>query len=150
MKFENDEFSITNDRQLLDLALIHGFLRESYWAKGIPIETLSKALDNSLCFGLFQGERQVGFCRVVTDHATFAYLADVFVIKSCQGRGLGKWLIACVLAHPELQGLRRWLLATADAHGLYQQNGFVPLGKPERFMEINVPDIYLRGPGAVQ
>ncbi|MBI3524402.1 MAG: GNAT family N-acetyltransferase [Betaproteobacteria bacterium] len=144
MNWQRDEFTITDDRASLDIPLIHDFLRTSYWAKGIPKEIVVKALENSLCFGVFHQSRQVGFGRVVTDRATFAYLADVFVIESYRGRGIGKWLVACVREHPELQGLRRWLLATADAHQLYRQHGFAPLGKPDRMMEIVDPEIYLR------
>ena len=128
----------------MDIETIHNYLRESYWAKGIPRPIVEKAVSNSLCFGLFHYSKQVGFGRAVTDYATFAYLADVFVLPPYRGRGLGKWLVSCILAHPELQGLRRWMLATLDAHGLYEQNGFVALQKPQRFMEINDPEIYQR------
>lgn len=144
MQWSRNEYTITDEHAALDMTLIHDFLRGSYWAKGIPREIVARAMENSLCFGLFHNGKQIGFGRVVTDRATFAYLADVFLIDSYRGRGLGKWLISCVLEHPELQGLRRWLLATLDAHGLYRQHGFVPLRNPERFMEINPPDIYLR------
>ncbi len=144
MNWQQDEFTISNERAALNISLIHDFLRSSYWAKGIPKEIVVKALENSLCFGVFHQNRQVGFGRVVTDRATFAYLADVFVIESYRGRGLGKWLVACVLEHPELQGLRRWSLATADAHALYRQFGFVPLSKPDRMMEKLDLDIYRR------
>lgn len=144
MKWKQDEFTITDRQEDLDIETIHDFLRDSYWAKGIPRSIVKKAVNNSLCFGLYHNSKQVGFGRVVTDRATFAYLADVFVVPIYRGRGLGKWLVSCVLAHPELQALRRWLLATLDAHGLYEQNGFSALRKPERFMEINDPDIYQR------
>lgn len=144
MEWRQGEFSISNEHGSLDIALIHEFLRNSYWAQQIPREIVEKSLRNSLCFGVFHLDRQVGFGRVVTDRATFAYLADVFVVESHRGRGLGKWLVACVMEHPELQGLRRWLLATADAHELYRQHGFAPLGKPDRMMEIVAPEIYLR------
>ena len=144
MQWSRNEYTVTDEHAALDIALIHDFLSGSYWAKAIPREIVTRALENSLCFGLFHNGKQIGFGRIVTDRATFAYLADVFVIDSYRGLGLGKWLISCVLEHPELQGLRRWLLATLDAHGLYQQYGFVPLRNPARFMEINDPDIYLR------
>ena len=144
MEWKQGEFIITNRREDLDIETIHNFLRESYWSKGIPKPIVEKAIDNSLCFGLYHSSKQVGFGRVVSDQATFAYLADVFVVSAYRGRGLGKWLVSCVLAHPELQGLRRWMLATLDAHGLYEQNGFVALRKPEVFMEINDPNIYQR------
>lgn len=145
MHWSQDEFTITDAQEDLDMDTIHGFLRESYWAKGVPRPIVERALANSLCFGLYQHSRQIGFGRAITDRTTFAYLADVFVLPEYRGRGLGKWLIACAQMHPELQGLRRWLLATRDAHGLYRQNGFGPLRKPEWFMEINVPDIYQSG-----
>ena len=144
MEWQKGEFSLTNDREALDLSLIHGFLQTSYWAKGIPRETVARAIANSLPFGLFHNGRQVGFCRVISDHATFAYLADVFVVEGYRGQGLAKWLVSCVLAHPELQGLRRWMLATLDAHGLYRQFGFTAPARPERLMEITDPEIYIR------
>jgi N-acetylglutamate synthase-like GNAT family acetyltransferase len=142
MELKLGEFTVTDRREDLDIETIHHFLRESYWAKGIPRSIVEKAINNSLCFGLYHNSIQIGFGRAVSDRATFAYLADVFVLPAYRGRGLGKWLVSCVLAHPELQGLRRWLLATLDAHGLYESNGFSALQKPERFMEINDPDIY--------
>ena len=118
------------------------FLTGSYWAKNIPRATLDKSLRNSLCFALLEGERQIGFARVVSDRATFAYLADVFVLPEFRGRGLATWLLTCVLAHPELQGLRRWVLATRDAHGLYRKLGFTPLKRPDIFMERHDPNVY--------
>jgi GNAT superfamily N-acetyltransferase len=140
-------FFISTDSVLLDVSLIHAFLSEqSYWAPGIPRELVARSLENSLGFGLYQESRQIGFARVVTDRATFAYLADVFVIEAFRGQGLGKWLIECVLAHPDLQGLRRWLLGTRDAHGLYERFGFTPLAEPSRFLEIVRPDIYQNAP----
>jgi GNAT superfamily N-acetyltransferase len=123
---------------------VHRFLAASYWAKGIPPETVQRSIENSLSFGLYRGEEQAGFARVITDKATFAYLCDVFVLEEFRGRGLGKWLIEAVSRHPDLQGLRRWVLATLDAHGLYQQFGFTPLGRPDRFMEIYTPNFYMR------
>ena len=126
---------ISTDPDRLDLDVIHRWLSEkSYWAQGRPRELMQRSFDNSICFGVYLGDRQVGFARVVTDRATFAWLADVFILDEYRGRGYGKALVAAVLAHPELQGLRRWLLATKDAHGLYAQNGFTPT-PPERFME---------------
>ena len=142
MQWHNAEFTLTDERATLDVAYIHAFLSTSYWAQGIPLETVSKSLDNSLCFGLWHGGRQIGFGRAVTDRATFAYLADVFIDPDYRGRGLGKWLVTCILAHPELQGLRRWLLGTRDAHALYRKLGFVPLPKPEIFMEIRPAEAY--------
>jgi len=134
--------SIDTDPNRLDLDVIHGFLANSYWARGIPRETVEQAVRNSFCFGLYDGDRQVGFARVVTDYATFAYLADVFVLESHRGHGLGKRLIDAVMTHAKLQGFRRWLLATRDAHELYTRVGFKPLAVPERFMELHVPDVY--------
>ena len=144
MEWKQGEFTITDRREDLDMETIHNFLRESYWAKGIPRQIIEKAVSNSLCFGVYHNSRQVGFGRAVSDHATFAYLADIFIMPAYQRRGLGKWLVSCILAHPELQGLRRLLLATRDANKLYQHAGFVPLRKPDWFMEINDPDIYQR------
>ena len=144
MEWKQGEFIVTDRREDLDIETIHNFLRESYWAKEIPRPIVEKAVNNSLCFGLYHNSKQVGFGRAVSYHATFAYLADVFVVPAYRGRGLGKWLVSCIIAHPELQGLRRWMLATLDAHRLYEQNGFIALRKPEWFMEINDPDIYQR------
>ena len=136
---------VDDDPARLDMDVIHGFLAGTYWSQGIPREVVERAVRNSLCFGLYDGDRQVGFARVVTDRATFAYLADVFVLESHRGRGLSKLLVAEILGHPSLQGLRRWILATRDAHSLYAQYGFKPLGAPERFMELHDPDVYRRG-----
>jgi GNAT superfamily N-acetyltransferase len=134
---------ISTDPRLLDMALIHDFLaNRSYWALGRPLEVARRSLDNSLCFGLYEGGKQVGFTRVVTDRATFAWLCDVFVLEPYRGRGLSKWLIECVMGHPDLQGLRRLLLGTRDAHGLYQRYGFTQLADPARFMEVLRPDVY--------
>jgi GNAT superfamily N-acetyltransferase len=131
------ELSITTDRSRLDLDMIHGFLsRSSYWAAGIPRELVVRALRHSTCFGAFEGEAQVGFARVISDHATFAYVCDVFVLDSHRGRGVGKELMAAIKSHPELQGLRRWVLFTRDAQGLYRQYGFSEARHPERLMEI--------------
>ena len=136
---------VDDDPKRLDLDVIHGFLSQTYWSQDIPREVVERALANSLCFGLYEGEQQVGFARVVTDKATFAYLADVFVIESHRGRGLSKLLVAEILGHPSVQGLRRWLLVTRDAHSLYAQFGFKPLRSPERIMELHDPDVYQRG-----
>jgi GNAT superfamily N-acetyltransferase len=119
----------------MDVDAIHRYLsEESYWAKGIPRELVARAIDNSLCFGAFDGEMQVGFSRVITDFATFAYLADVFVIASHRGRGIAQTIIEAVMTHPELQTLRRWHLVTRDAHALYAKFGFAALESPERHM----------------
>lgn len=137
-----DRIEIDTDKGRLDVPLIHGFLTSSYWAKGIPIDVVRRSIEGSLCFGIYEAGQQVGFARVVSDYATFAYLADVFVLESHRGRGFSKRLMAAVVAHPQLQHLRRWLLATLDAHGLYEQFGFRPLAIPDRFMEIHDPDVY--------
>ena len=134
----------------LDLDVIQNFLSTSYWAAGIPLEVVERACRGSLCFGLFhQAEsnafaagKQVGFARVITDCATFGYLADVFVTESHRGAGLAKWMVECVLKEPRVDGLRRWMLATRDAHSLYQRFGFSQLGDPAKFMEIARPGIY--------
>jgi GNAT superfamily N-acetyltransferase len=129
-------YAISTDPARLNIAMIHEYLStSSYWAAGRPLEVVRRGIENSLPFGVFQGTEQAGFARVVTDYATFAWLADVFVLPAFQGQGLGKWLIGVIVAHPRLQGLRRWVLATKDAHGLYAQFGFMELHAPERFME---------------
>jgi GNAT superfamily N-acetyltransferase len=141
-EWKQNEFMVTTDPAKLDLAAIYAFLRRAYWSEQIPREVIERAVKHSLCFGLFDGNTQVGLARVVTDHATFAYLCDVYVLESHRGRGLGKWLIECVMAHPQLQGLRRFNLVTRDAQGLYAPHGFKPLAKPENHMERHKPDIY--------
>jgi len=143
-EWRRHNYLISTDRGKLDRTVIHRFLEGSYWAKGIPREIVERGIENSLCFGLYDGERQIGFARIISDLSTFAYLADVFVLESERGRGLGVWLIETIKDHPQLQGLRRWMLATADAHGLYRKFGFTALSRPERIMEITDPDIYTR------
>ena len=142
-EFTKGPYSIRTDPKQLDLDAIHAFLSRSFWAEGIPKETVAKAIANSLCFGVFHGNAQVGFARVVTDRATFAYLCDVYVLESHRGRGLGKWLMETVMAHPDLQGLRRFQLVTRDAHGLYSRHGFESPLNPERQMEIFRHGMYL-------
>ena len=154
------QFLISTDPARLDLDVIHEFLTNCYWAKGIPREVVALSVEHSLCFGVYDGigEKtprlakgarhgapefaQVGFARVVSDFATVAYLGDVFVLESHRGHGLGKWLMECIMRHPALQNLRRWILLTRDAHGLYSQFGFTPVKAPERYMEIHQPDVY--------
>jgi len=142
-----DDYQISTDPQRLDIGFIHDFLRTSYWAENIPRDVVERSIQHSLCCGAFSGARQVGFARAVTDRATFAYVADVFVVPEHRGLGISKCLVRALLEHPELQGLRRLLLATRDAHGLYAQFGFKPLANPEYFMTIHRPDVYRRRPG---
>ena len=146
MEWKRDGLTISTDRSRLDRNAIHEFLRGSYWARGIPRALVDRAIDNSLCFGLYDSDRLVGFARVITDSATFAYLSDVFVLESHRGRGLGTWFMESVLSHPDLHNLRRWMLATADAHGLYRKVGFTALSKPERIMEKLLANAYGAGP----
>jgi N-acetylglutamate synthase-like GNAT family acetyltransferase len=135
-------FQIATDKKLLDFEIIYKYLNEdSYWAQGIPVERLKTAIENSICFGIYQQDKQVGFARVVTDSATFAYICDVFIMPQFRGKGLSKWLIQTIVNYPDFKGLRRWSLATADAHGLYSQFGFTPISKPDGWMEIFTPYI---------
>lgn len=135
-----DKFIISTDKSKLNVAYIHNYLcNESYWATNIPLAIVQKSIDGSFCFGIYKAEKnivaeQIGFARVVTDYATFAYLADVFIDEKYRGIGLAKCLMKHIMQHPDLQGLRRWMLATKDAHKLYTQFGFLPLDKPERVM----------------
>jgi GNAT superfamily N-acetyltransferase len=135
LEWWREAYLVTTDKARLDLSLVHSFLKTSYWAGGIPAEVVRRSVENSLTFGLFRDDEQVGFARVVTDYATFAYLADVFVLEPHRGQGLGKWMMEVVFSHPELQGLRRWMLATRDAHGLYRKYEFAELEEPQIFME---------------
>jgi hypothetical protein len=142
-ELRRDEFLVSTDTALLDLDVIHGFLTTSYWAKGIPRELVAQSIEHSLCFGVYdvggpenRAPVQVGFARAISDYSTYAYVADVFVLESQRGRGLGKLLMECIRRHPRLQNLRRWSLSTLDAHGLYAQFGFTPLNFPDRYMEI--------------
>lgn len=136
-------FSVSTEHKDLDFEFIYAFISDSYWAKGIPQDVLRKAIDNSLVFGVYTAcGNQVGFARVVTDKATFAYLADVFIDESHQGLGLGRLLMDNIASHPELQGVRRFMLATRDAHGLYEKYGFKPVENPEILMQIWDPNIY--------
>ena len=139
-----DGYTVSTDPTRLDLTAVHAFLTTCYWCPGIPLDVVVRAAAGSLCFGLYFGEAQAGFARVVTDRATFAYLADVYVLEEYRGRGLALWMMETIRAHPELQKLRRWMLATRDAHPLYRKVGFVALAQPERWMEIANPDIYRR------
>jgi GNAT superfamily N-acetyltransferase len=144
-QWQRDGFTVSCDPARIDAALVADFLGGSYWAAGIPLETVRRSIAGSLCCALLDGARQIGFARAITDRATIAYLADVFVLPEYRGRGLGKWLVECVLAHPELKGLRRWVLVTRDAHELYRRVGFQPLARPEFFMELHDRQAYSRG-----
>lgn len=140
-----DGFELSTDPARLDRALIHDYLsRQSYWARGVPRAVVDRAIDHSLCFGVYRAGAQVAFARTVTDRATFAYLADVFVLEPVRGEGLGRWMIEAIMQHPDLQGLRRFLLATRDAHTLYHRFGFLPLTNPSRFLERHDADVYTR------
>ncbi len=135
-EWQRDDYSISTSIDRLDLSFIHDYLsNHAYWALGRSLQTVKRSLEHSLNFGLFKGNEQIGFARVVTDRATFAWLADVFVLESHRGNGLGKWLIQVITNHPDLQGLRRWILATRDAHELYRKFGFTEPLQPERLME---------------
>jgi len=136
------DYEISTDPARINLALVHEFLTNSYWAKGIPLETVQLSIENSIPFGVYHGQQLVGFARIISDLATFAYLADVFIVPDYRGRGLSRWLMECIISHPDLQGLRRWMLATKDAHGLYRRYGFTPLKSPESWMEIHWPEVY--------
>ena len=138
------EYLVSTDKARIDVAAVHAFLATAYWSPGIPEETVRRAIHGSLCFGIYHGAEQVGFARVITDQATYAYLSDVYVLDAHRGRGLAKWLMEVIMSHPELQGLRRFSLSTRDAHALYAQFGFEVVGNPDRQMEILRRDIYLR------
>lgn len=153
VEYRKEGFQVSTDRSRLDIRVIHEFLTKCYWAKGIPESTVARSMANSLCFGVYDSQQQVGFARVVSDFATFAYIGDVFVLETYRGQGLGKWLLECICKHPSLAGLRRWVLVTRDAHGLYAQSGFTPLRTPDRWMEIHDPGVYdvcLREVGSAQ
>lgn len=142
-EWQNGEFTISTDRDRLQLDAIHKFLsEESYWARERTREQTETAIKNSLPFGVYQGARQIGFARVVTDYATFAYLGDVYILEEFRGRGLSKWLMNVIVNHPDLQGFRRWVLATRDAHTLYEKFGFTALKHPARWMEKAAPNAY--------
>ena len=138
------EFEVSTDPNKIYLGLVHSFLTNSYWSKGIPLQTVQRSIQHSLCFGVYNSNRQVGFARVISDYATYAYLADVFILQEQRGQGLSMWLMECILAHPELRGLRRWALVTRDAHDLYRKFGFEEIRSPQRWMERHDPDVYSR------
>jgi GNAT superfamily N-acetyltransferase len=141
-EWRRGEFEISDERARLDIKIIHKFLStESYWAIGRDVEVVQRSIDNSLPFGVYKAGEQVGFARVVTDYATFAWIADVFIVEEYRGQGLSKWLVEVMLEHPKLQGFRRWVLATKDAHELYRKYGFHDLKRPERWMERPDPNM---------
>ena len=143
MEWHYGEYTITTSKSRIDINAVHLFLtNSSYWAAGIPIETVERSINGSLCFSMLHGDKQVGFARVITDEATFAYLADVFVLDEYRGKGLSKWLMQTIISYPALQHLRRFMLATKDAHSLYAQFGFKPLNNVERWMIIHKSDVY--------
>jgi N-acetylglutamate synthase-like GNAT family acetyltransferase len=145
LEYLRDGYTISTDKSRLDITAIHSYLSgEAYWSKGIPREVVERGIENSLCFGVYQRQRQVGFARVISDYASFAYLCDVFILEPYRAQGLGKWLMSCIMSHPDLQGLRNFLLFTKDAHGLYAQYGFTPVSNPERIMAVRDLDIYQR------
>jgi GNAT superfamily N-acetyltransferase len=144
MNWQRDGFEISTDPKRVDAGVVHSFLTNCYWAKGIPLATVRRSIEHSLCFGIYQASQQVGFARVITDYATYAYLGDVFVLDEHRGKGLSKWLMECIVGHPELQGLRRWALVTQDAHELYEKFGFEEVRSPQRWMERHDPDVYAR------
>jgi len=141
----DQDYSLTTDKKKLDIKVIHDFLsNQSYWSKNISLDKVKAAIENSLNFGLFHFEKQVGYARVISDLSTVAYLGDVFVLPAHRGRGLSKWLMENVMAHSDLQGLRRWILLTGDAHGLYQKFGWRPIADPEKWMELHDPNVYAK------
>lgn len=143
MEWTRDDYTISTDTSIINVPLVHDYLcHQSYWAEGIPLDIVQRSIDHSLCFGIYHAGEQVGFARVISDYATFAYLGDVFVLPAHRGKGLSKWLMQVIMDHPQLQGLRRFLLTTKDAHELYARFGFVVYPQPERMMGINKPSIY--------
>jgi N-acetylglutamate synthase-like GNAT family acetyltransferase len=137
MQFQKEDFYITTDKTKIDIQYVHQFLSNTYWAKDIPLDTLKRSIEGSICFSVFHSDKQVGFARVITDEATFAYLADVFIDDNYRGQGLSRWLMEVIMAQPSLQGLRRFLLATRDAHGLYEKFGFKRIESAEPWMQIH-------------
>jgi GNAT superfamily N-acetyltransferase len=133
--YKKNGYSISTDKSKLDIGMIHNFLRSSYWARNIPYEIVKRAVEHSICFGLYESDKQIGFARVNADFCSIADLLDVFILEPYRGRGLSKWLMECILAYPPLQEVRGWMLATRDAHGLYAKFGFTPLAEPEKFMQ---------------
>ena len=145
MNWEKEKLIISDEKEKLNAGYIHDYLsNRSYWAENIPLETVKRSIDGSICFGMYENAKQIGFARVVTDKATFGYLADVFIDENYRAQGLSKWLMEIIMTYPELQGLRRWMLGTKDAHSLYEKFGFEPLENPKRVMHIYNADVYKR------
>jgi GNAT superfamily N-acetyltransferase len=143
LTLSKDDYTITTDKNKLDIIAIHDFLsNHSHWSRNIPIETVKTSIDNSLNFGLFHFQKQIGYAKIISDYSTIAYLGDVYVLPDYRGNGLSKWLMQQVMSHPNLQGLRRWILLTVDAHGLYKQYGWEEPKNPERYMELYNPNVY--------
>ena len=143
MEWQKDEFTISTEKTKLSVDYIHQYLsQQSYWAANVPLEVVKRSIEGSLCFGIYHGQQQIGFARLITDQATFAYLADVFVDTAYRGRGLSKWLMEVIMQYPGLQGLRRMMLATRDAHELYRKFGFTGIDHPERLMQIAFENMY--------
>ena len=140
--YTKDDFVTFTDPSKMDVDSIHAFLTRSYWAEAIPRDIVARSIQHSLCFGVFHGKGQIGFARVISDYATYAYLADVYILEQYRGKGLATWLMSCIISHPDLQGLRRWSLLTRDAHGLYRKFGFTELKNPGRYMELHNLDVY--------
>jgi len=143
-QWRRDDYLLTTDPNAVDISVVHDFLQQSYWARGIPLEVVQQAIEHSLNFSLLRDQIYVGFARVITDYATFAYVSDVFVLPEFRGQGLASWMMTCVRDHPQLQGLRRWCLLTRDAQPLYARVGFERVSSPERWMEILDPQVYER------
>ena len=150
IQWSREGYTVSNDPLRIQLDVVHQFLRNSYWAQGVSREIVARSIAGSIVFGVYHGAQQVGFARVISDCATFAYLADVFVVETHRGQGLARWMMECILATPELQGLRRWLLVTRDAHALYRGVGFTPAEQPENLMEIRRTNLYLASQNGVE
>ena len=143
INIHKDDFSISTDKAKLDLDAIHEFLStKAYWCINIPKEKVRAAIENSLCFGVYQDKKQIGFARIISDFSTFAYLGDVYVLEEYRGKGLSKWLMETVMNHPHLHGLRRWILLTGDAHGLYKQFGWTSIADPAKWIELHNKHVY--------
>lgn len=143
LEVSRNGFVISTDKSRLDIAAMHDFLsKEAYWSLNVPIAIIAKTVENALNFGLYEGEKQIGYAKIISDYATIAYLGDVYVLPEYRGRGLSKWLMETVHSHPQLQGLRRWILLTGDAHGLYRQFGWTDIAAPEKWMERHDKNVY--------